>query len=121
MPVPTYNAKPLSLMLLGTRVLQSICMVLVIGICSNFVQMIVTTGVEPPKEFVGTLSVACIATLYIMVSIGYYWSQANLGLLVMAGVDSLLLIAFIVCAVTLGKPMSFLNCYVIGKTWAFQE
>jgi hypothetical protein len=118
MPVPTYNAKPLSLMLLAARVLQAICMVLVIGICSNFVQMIVTTGVEPPKEFVGTLSVTCIATLYIMVSVGYYWSEANLGLLVMAGVDSLLLIAFIVCAVTLGKPMSFLNCYVIGKTSA---
>jgi len=51
-----------------------------------------------------------------MVSVGYYWSYANLGLLVMTGVDSLLLIAFIVCAVTLGKPMSFLNCYVIGKS-----
>jgi hypothetical protein len=50
-----------------------------------------------------------------MVSIGYYWSFANLGLLVMAAVDSLLLIAFIVCAVTLGKPMSFLNCYVIDQ------
>lgn len=33
----------------------------------------------------------------------------------MSGVDSLLLIAWIVCAVTLGKPVSFLNCYVIGK------
>ena len=51
-----------------------------------------------------------------MVSVGYYWSQANVGLLVMTGIDSLLLIAFIVCAVTLGKPMSFLNCYVIGKS-----
>lgn len=51
-----------------------------------------------------------------MVSVGYYWSHANLGLLVMTAVDSLLLIAFIVCAVTLGKPMSFLNCYVIGKS-----
>ena len=51
-----------------------------------------------------------------MVSVGYYWSYANLGLLVMTGIDSLLLIAFIVCAVTLGKPMSFLNCYVIGKS-----
>ena len=60
MPVPTYNAKPLSMMLLGARVLQAICMILVIGICSNFVQMIVTTGVEPPKEFVGTLSVVRI-------------------------------------------------------------
>ena len=51
-----------------------------------------------------------------MVSVGYYWSHANLGLLVMTTVDSLLLIAFIVCAVTLGKPMSFLNCYVIGRS-----
>jgi hypothetical protein len=51
-----------------------------------------------------------------MVSVGYYYSFANLGLLVMAGIDSLLLIAFIVCAVTLGKPMSYLNCYVIGKS-----
>lgn len=60
MPIPTYNAKPLSMMLLAARVLQAISMILVIGISSNFVQMIVTTGVEPPKEFVGTLSVVCI-------------------------------------------------------------
>jgi hypothetical protein len=60
-------------------------------------------------------SKACIATLYVAVSIGFYWSEANLGLLVMSGVDSLLLIAFIVVAVTVGKPLSFLNCYVIGK------
>ncbi|KAF2027764.1 hypothetical protein EK21DRAFT_102340 [Setomelanomma holmii] len=116
MPVPSYGAMPLSKMFLAVRVLQAICMIIVIGITSNFVQMIVTTGVEPPKEFVGTLCVTCIATLYIMVSVGYYWSYANLGLLVMTGVDSLLLIAFIVCAVTLGKPVSFLNCYVIGKS-----
>ena len=32
----------------------------------------------------------------------------------MSGVDSLLLIAFIVVAVTVGKPLSFLNCYMIG-------
>src|SRR4051794_39984709 len=50
-----------------------------------------------------------------MISIPFYWSQANLGLFVMSGVDGLLLIAFIVVAVTLGKPVSFLNCYMIGK------
>lgn len=116
MPVPTYNAKPLSMMFVGARILQALCMILIIGISSNFVQMIVTTGVEPPKEFVGTLSVTCIAALYIMVSVGYYWSEANIGLLVMAGVDSLILLAFIVCAVTLGKPISFLNCHIIGKS-----
>ncbi|KAF2623124.1 hypothetical protein BU25DRAFT_414641 [Macroventuria anomochaeta] len=116
MPVPSYGTMPLSKMFLLVRILQALCMVIIIGICSNFVQMIVVTGAEPPKEFVGTLSVTCIATLYVMVSIGYYWSFANLGLLVMASIDSLLLIAFIVCAVTLGKPMSYLNCYVIGKS-----
>jgi hypothetical protein len=63
-----------------------------------------------------TLVQTCIAALYILVSVAYYWSEANLGLLVMAGADSLLLIAFIVVAVTVGKPVSYLNCYVIGKT-----
>lgn len=116
MPVPTYGALPLSKMFLLVRILQALCMIIVIGICSNFVQMIVVTGAETPKEFVGTLATCCVATLYIIVSVGYYWSFANLGLLVMAAIDSLLLIAFIVCAVTLGRPMSYLNCYVIGKS-----
>ncbi|KAF2124554.1 hypothetical protein P153DRAFT_379621 [Dothidotthia symphoricarpi CBS 119687] len=113
--VPSYGAMPLSKMFLLVRILQAIAMIVVIGIASNFINMILIMGVEPPKEFVGTLSVTCIAALYIMVSIGYYWSHANLGLLIMTGVDSLLLIAFIVCAVVLGKPLSYLNCYVIGR------
>ncbi|KAF2792827.1 hypothetical protein K505DRAFT_408416 [Melanomma pulvis-pyrius CBS 109.77] len=118
MPVPSYGAMPISKTFLLVRVLQVISMVIIIGITSNFVSLIVSSGVEAPKEFVGTLSVTCIATLYVAVSIAFYWSQANIGLLVMSGVDSLLLIAFIVVAVTLGKPLSFLNCYVIGKTSA---
>lgn len=116
MPVPSYGAAPLSNTFLLVRVLQTISLIIIIGITSNFVSLIVSTGVEAPQEFVGTLSVTCIATLYVAVSIAFYWSQANLGLLVMSGVDSLLLIAFIVVSVTLGKPLSFLNCYVIGKT-----
>jgi len=116
MPVPSYGAAPISNTFLLVRVLQVISMIIIIGITSNFVSLIVNSGVEAPKEFVGTLSVTCIATLYVAVSIAFYWSQANLGLLVMSGIDSLLLIAFIVVAVTLGKPLSFLNCYVIGKT-----
>lgn len=57
MPIPSYGAMPLSKMFLMVRVLQAICMIIAIGITSNFVQMIVITGVEPPKEFVGTLTV----------------------------------------------------------------
>ncbi|KAF2638825.1 hypothetical protein P280DRAFT_454954 [Massarina eburnea CBS 473.64] len=115
MPVPSYNAGPISKLFLLVRVMQVISMIVIIGITANFIGNIVSTGIEPPKEFVGTISVTCIATLYILISIAFYWSGANLGLLVMSGVDGLLLIAFIVVAVTVGKPISFLNCYVIGK------
>ncbi|KAF2018012.1 hypothetical protein BU24DRAFT_421038 [Aaosphaeria arxii CBS 175.79] len=113
--IPSYGAAPLSKLFCLTRVLQVVAMIVIIGITSNFVDLIVSTGVEPPKEFVGTLSVTCIATLYICVSIAFFWSGANLGLFVMSAVDSLLLIAFIVVAVTVGKPLSYLNCYVIGN------
>ncbi|KAL1596427.1 hypothetical protein SLS60_009073 [Paraconiothyrium brasiliense] len=116
MPVPSYGAMPLSKTFLLVRIMQVIAMVVIIGITSNFIGNIVNLGVEPPKEFVGTIAITCIAALYILVSVAYYWSEANLGLLVMAGADSLLLIAFIVVAVTVGKPVSYLNCYVIGKT-----
>ncbi|KAF2748495.1 hypothetical protein M011DRAFT_400356 [Sporormia fimetaria CBS 119925] len=115
MPVPSYGAMPLSKMFCLVRIMQVTAMLIIIGVTANFISIIVSTGVEAPKEIVGTLSVTCIATLYVAVSIGFYWSQANLGLLVMSGVDSLLLIAFIVVAVTVGKPLSFLNCYVVGK------
>ncbi|KAH7121109.1 hypothetical protein B0J11DRAFT_56983 [Dendryphion nanum] len=116
MQIPEYGAAPLSKLFCLVRVLQVISMLVVISVTSNFVSLIVSTGVEPPQEIVGTLSITCIATLYICVSIAFYWSGANLGLFVMAGVDGLLLIAFIVIAVTVGKPLSFLNCYVIGQT-----
>lgn len=114
MPIPTYGAAPLSQTFLLVRIMQVISMITIVGMTANFVSEIVSTGIEPPKEFVGTLSVTCIATLYCLVSIAFYWSEANLGLFVMSGVDSLLLIAFIVVAVTVGKPLSFLNCYMIG-------
>jgi hypothetical protein len=106
---------PLSKTFLLVRIMQVLAMIIIIGITSNFVSLIVSTGMEPPKEFVGALSVTCIATLYVLVSIAFYWSEANLGLVVMSAVDSLLLIAFIVVAVTMGKPISFLNCYTLGN------
>ncbi len=39
-------------------------------------------------------------------------------MLVMCGLDFLLLIAFTVVAVVLGKPLSYLNCFIIGNTSA---
>ena len=58
----------------------------------------------------------CIAALYCLVSIAFFWSEAHIGLFVMTGLDFALLITFIVVAVTLGKPVSFLNCAKVQNT-----
>jgi hypothetical protein len=60
MPIPSYGAAPLSKMFCVVRIMQVISMIIIIGITSNFVSMIVSTGIEPPKEFVGTLSVVSV-------------------------------------------------------------
>lgn len=57
MPVPSYGAMPLSKMFCLVRILQVVAMVIIVGITANFVSLIVSTGVEAPKEIVGTLSV----------------------------------------------------------------
>lgn len=62
MPVPSYGAMPLSKTFLLVRIMQVLAMIIIIGITSNFVSLIVSTGVEPPKEFVGTLSVVSISS-----------------------------------------------------------
>ncbi|KAF2093828.1 hypothetical protein NA57DRAFT_27015, partial [Rhizodiscina lignyota] len=116
MQIPSYGAAPLSATFLMVRVMQVISMIVIIGITGNFINDIVMNMQEPPKEIVGALSVASIATLYTLVSIAFYWATANLGLFVMTAVDSLLLIAFIVVAVDFGKPVSYLNCYTIHTT-----
>ena len=58
----------------------------------------------------------CIATLYTLISIPFYMAQANLGLFVMTAIDSLLLLAFVVVSVSLGRPLSLLNCLLIENT-----
>jgi hypothetical protein len=60
MPVPSYGAAPISKLFLGVRVCQVLSMILIIGITANFIGNIVSTGIEAPKEFVGTISVVCI-------------------------------------------------------------
>lgn len=57
----------------------------------------------------------CIAAFYCLVSIPFFYSSANLGLLIMTAIDSLLLLAFVIVSVILGKPVSFLNCMVIDN------
>jgi hypothetical protein len=52
-----------------------------------------------------------LATLYTLISVAFFWSNANMGLYIMAGIDFLILIAFIVVSVAVGKPVSYMNCY----------
>ncbi|KAF2089800.1 hypothetical protein K490DRAFT_62677 [Saccharata proteae CBS 121410] len=118
MPVPAYGAAPMSKLFALVRLTQAMCMIIMIGIAANFVNDIVSSGIDPPKEVVGTLSITCIATLYTLISTVFFYSEARLGLLVMAALDFLLLIAFIVVAVCLGKPISFLNCQYAPDTSA---
>jgi hypothetical protein len=116
MPIPSYGAAPLSATFLGVRVMQVISMIVILGLTSNFVNEMVMANFAPSREIVGTLSIASIATLYTIVSIAFYWSLANMGLFVMAGVDGLIMLAWVVISVVIGKPVSYLNCYHPGQS-----
>lgn len=76
---------------------------------ANFIAMMVSSNNAPPKVLIGTLSVTVIAVLYCAISYILFWDR-NLPFLVATGCDSALLIAVIVVAVTVGKPLSYLNC-----------
>ncbi|KAL2350734.1 hypothetical protein BJ546DRAFT_856653 [Cryomyces antarcticus] len=118
MQIPSYGAAPLSATFLIVRILELISMVAIVGMTANFVAEIVSTGTEPPKEIVGTLSITSIAALYTLLSIPFFWAHANIGLLVMTAADVLLLLAFVIVAVVVGKPLSFLNCLAIDNASA---
>ncbi|KAI6833998.1 hypothetical protein KC365_g3033 [Hortaea werneckii] len=110
MPVPDYGAEPLAKTFVLVRGLSLLAMVCIVGLTANFISEIVSTNVDPPKEVVGTLTITCLAALYCLISIPFFYARANLGLFVMTGLDGAILLAFIVVSVVLGKPVSFLNC-----------
>jgi hypothetical protein len=76
MPVPSYGAMPLAKTFLLVRIMQVVAMLIIIGITSNFVSLIVTTGIEPPKEVVGTLSVV----RYNCSTLSVHWTNITPGL-----------------------------------------
>ncbi|KAK4543342.1 hypothetical protein LTR36_005701 [Oleoguttula mirabilis] len=115
MPVPDYGAAPLAKTFMLVRGLSLLAMVCIVGLTANFVSEIVSTNVDPPREIVGTLAITCLAALYCLISIPFFYSRANLGLFIMAGLDAALLLAFVVVSVILGKPLSFLNCMIVAN------
>jgi uncharacterized membrane protein len=91
------------------RGMQFASLITVIGMTANFVSEMVASDYEPPSAIIGTLVIACLATVYIVVSWILYWDSA-LPFLVATGADGLLLIAVIVVACVVGKPVSYLEC-----------
>ncbi|MCJ1455767.1 hypothetical protein MMC28_006123 [Mycoblastus sanguinarius] len=97
------------------RVLQVVCLLGCIGMAANFISEMVTNNDVPSDELVGTLSVTCIAILYCAIT--YILHIDNiLPYLINTGMDGMMLIALVVVAFVVGKPLSYLNCQVIGTS-----
>lgn len=56
--------------------------------------------------------------MYNLISIPFFYARANSGLLIMAGIDSFLLLSFAIISIVFGQPLSFLNCAVVTSASA---
>ncbi|KAK3292970.1 uncharacterized protein B0H64DRAFT_203837 [Chaetomium fimeti] len=107
------------------RACQFASLIAVIGLCANFINGITTAEHDPPAELIGTLTVAVTSVVYVVITYILYY-DSMLPLLFTGIFDGLLLIASIVVASLLGKPLSKLNCAALptstglaGTTTAF--
>ncbi|KAF5534930.1 membrane-associating domain-containing protein [Fusarium phyllophilum] len=91
------------------RAMEFISLITIIGLTANFIGEMVNADYAAPSALIGTLVVACISTLYIAISYILYW-DGMLPLLLSTGADIVLLVACIVVACTVGKPVSYLSC-----------
>ncbi|KAL2163285.1 hypothetical protein VTH06DRAFT_5341 [Thermothelomyces fergusii] len=91
------------------RACEFASLITVIGLCANFMNQIAATEREAPAELVGTLTVEVTAVIYVMITCILYYD--NMLPLVVAGVlDGALLIASVVVAALVGKPLAALDC-----------
>ncbi|KAL8924183.1 MAG: hypothetical protein Q9172_002805 [Xanthocarpia lactea] len=102
------------------RILQSLSLIAIIGMAAYFISQMVSQNNAPSDVLVGTLSVTCIAVLYCAITYILYIDN-TLPFLITTGLDGMLLIALIVVAVVVGKPLSYLNCNVIGSSSVSQS
>ncbi|KAJ4407263.1 hypothetical protein N0V85_004393 [Neurospora sp. IMI 360204] len=96
------------------RALQFAALIAVIGLSANFIDEFSTKSLASPSELVGTLVVAVIAVIYVVISYILYY-DVMIPYLLSGILDGLLLIAFIVVASLLGKPLSQLQCALMPK------
>merc|ERR1711939_1071535 len=87
----------------------------IIRMTSNFIDQMVKLDQKPPSVLIGTLSVTVITVLYVLISYVLYW-DSMLPFLISPALDSTILIAVIVVAVTVGKPLSYLDCAALSNS-----
>jgi hypothetical protein len=120
------------------RAAQFLSLATIIGLTANFINEIVSAQRDSPDVLVGTLTVvsymveyntyqhrhglitnlqlqASTACLYIAITYILYY-DGLLPLLISGGLDFLLLIATIVVAVTVGRPLSKLTCENLSQS-----
>ena len=74
------------------------------------------SSLHPPSQFVSILThlkQTCIAVLYCVITFILFIDNI-LPFLLNSAMDAMLLIALIVIAVVVGKPLSYQNCQIIG-------
>ena len=59
-----------------------------------------------------------LAALYTLLSLPLFYSSASTTLLILTSLDALLLLAFTIISVLLGRPISHLNCRAIRSASA---
>ncbi|KAL1840786.1 hypothetical protein VTJ49DRAFT_7741 [Mycothermus thermophilus] len=101
-----------------SRAVQFASLIAVIGLCANFISTIATADHNPPAELIGTLTVSVTAVIYTVITYILYY-DGMLPLLVTGCLDGLLLIACIVVASLVGKPLPRLNCAALSGTSPF--
>lgn len=97
-----------------TRLMQAASMIAIIGMTSNFISVMISAKVEPPSVLIGTLSVVCVSVLYCAITVILFLDNV-LPYLINAIVDTLFLIAVVVVAVVVGKPLAYADCKAIGQ------
>ncbi|OQE35231.1 hypothetical protein PENCOP_c014G04176 [Penicillium coprophilum] len=109
---PRYGALGATFQL--SRVFQACSLIAIIGMTAKFISVIINNNGTPPSILIGTISVTCIAAIYCIITIILYTDDI-LPFLACAVLDALLLIALIVVAVIIGKPLSYLKCTTLAE------
>ncbi|THD00089.1 hypothetical protein EYZ11_000414 [Aspergillus tanneri] len=96
------------------RIIQACCLIAIIGLTANFIAEIVDNDATPPGIFIGTITVTCVAVIYCVITTILFLDNI-LPFLASAIADALVLVAVIVVAVIIGRPLSYLQCSEIDK------